>query len=402
MTFYSDKACDMLLDENILKELIHKISMNNLKIQEDILVIIGNLIIQHKEFVLNNTDYILVLKQILINQQNLVESWNNSDLRKIVLWNISLIINNMANQELSQFECLIPIFKSYLKKENIREMKRLDKNQEEIYQLLTILSDLSNNDLIIESLIINRFFDDLVYLLQYLNIAYCKEMKHDPANLIILTSNNLLLLLKTLNNIFCGTDDLLNHYKVLNSDLIEILENLMMRYRFFQKEDKRIVSEIIWVLSNIMAGPSPNQDIIMGTCIPRNLLRFYANKDPKLLNEVVTFFEQVLIKGSRYAILEILKLNIIQFIIDSIKSHDDQNIIKTCLNCIGYLIKLSHDLYSSIDGKDFNTIFSELMKYSIITRLEQLAIHSNSEISKISQGLLKKLEKMIEEDQIMS
>ena len=78
-------------------------------------------------------------------------------------------------------------------------------------------------------------------------------------------------------------------------------------------------------------------------------------------------------------------LNFIQLLINSIKNYDDQNLIKSCLNCIAALIIFSQNIYTSIDGNFYNAIHNEFMKYSIITRLEQLALHNNPEISNKSR-----------------
>ena len=208
-------------------------------------------------------------------------------------------------------------------------------------------------------MISNYLIDDFVYLLQYLNIAYSKDLKYDPRDMIILTQNNLLHVLKIINNIFCGSDESLLQNKVLNSDFIEIVENLLLRYRFYHKEDKKVVSEMIWVLSNVMAGPSQHSHVILSTIIPKNLFRFYGNKEDVVVKELLIFFEQGMMKGGKFAIVEILKLNFIKYLFDTIKSYDNNKIILTCLSCISMLISFSKEVYNQIEDKSFNGIRNE-------------------------------------------
>jgi len=391
----------MFLDESILKSIIELTSISSIKIRENIITIMGNIIIDRKNFVLEKTNYISVLNEMLINEQNISEKGGNSTIRKLLLWNFILIIMGLANQELSQFEYLIPVFKSYLRKENLKVIKLSDKNQEEISMMLNLLKNLSNNDSIIEAMIANYIIDDLVYLLQYLNIAYSNDLKYDPKDMIILNQSNLLYCLTILNNIFCGSDESLLTNKVLKSDFIEIIQNLLLRYRFYHKEDKKVVSEIIWVLSNIMAGPSKHSQNILSTQIPRNILRLFGNKDETLVKEILIFFEQGMMKGGKFAIVEILKLNFIKYLFDSIKSYDNNQIILTCLSCVSILINFSKEVYNQFEDKSFNGIRNEFRNHSIITRLEQLAIHNNKEINSISQKLLEEVEHMMKEDEIM-
>jgi hypothetical protein len=67
-----------------------------------------------------------------------------------------------------------------------------------------------------------------------------------------------------------------------------------------------------------MAGPIQQAEYIISTDIPKNLILFYGSKDELIFCEVLWFFYQGLLKGSKTTIVAILKLNfkrgIIKFI----------------------------------------------------------------------------------------
>lgn len=380
--------------ENLLKVSY----LANLGTAENILNFFGNLVIENREYILNNTNFLLRLKEYLMDDKlfsytiELPNPKNSVNIPNMVIWNLNNIVLFFSEEDFKVINDIIPNILKYFSKENIRVMKSIDPYQSEMSQILTLLSHFSNNDSSLKVMSKNQIIDYLIYLLAYINIPYSKNFPHNKDDVIVLNPENLKKVVKLLGNLFTLHNQEYVELIRNNGDfLIEIYSNILMRYKLYHKDDRIIINEIIWSLSNFATGPKFYVDNICLSKIPEFLLNFYMRNE-EIIEHVLIFFENALENISVQAMISILKCDFLKKLGASFKNFDKPQIILSCLNCFKFIIyfikafKYHDSLIYGPNPIDF--VIKEIEESNIITRLEQICLNNNKSISEIAEQLL--------------
>jgi hypothetical protein len=321
----------------------------------------------------------------------------------ILLWNLNLVTSDMTHDEIVQYNEIIFSTMNIFTKENIMSMKAIDNSQEELNQVLILLLRFSHCDRSLKVMLNCNLLEKLIYLLQYLNIPYSKNLKVEMKEIISLSVMNLTSVLKIISNIYTLKNEELVIIKDHTDQLIEIFENLLLRYRIFHKHDRDILINIVWTLSNIATGCQSEVDKICKSKIPELLLTHFM-KDESVIQEILIFFTNTLTEASYAGVVEILRAKFLKSLCNSFKSFDKLEIIISCLTCFEKIFLFIRHVYenSEINSNPGSCtpaahLISEIESHSVITRLEQLSIHNNIKVSAYAEKLLKVVEDLIKD-----
>jgi hypothetical protein len=353
---------------------------------ENMLIIFGNMLTIDKKLIFTNTIFLQLLKDILNSP---ISKGEGTSLSTIIFWNLNIIIEGLASEELLAFADFIPLALLFLSDENMLKMKMKDRYQEELSHMLKFLLGLSNNDKLVELMVNCNLISYQIKMFRYVRLGTNDISEEEGKSVLVLSSPVVILNLKIMGNMFALNDDeFLAYIRLLSPELLYILDNLIRRYRLHIKEDKLVAIDLMWTLANIVGGPSVHADIIVFHTEMLPLIYKYYVKDEKILFQTLMFFENLLTIGSDRIIVELLKLGVIKLLCDSIKK-DDSDIIKVCLKCIEFIRIFCNKM------DEPHAILNEFDTHSLLPRLEQLAIHSNSEISSIARNMVEEMQQMI-------
>jgi hypothetical protein len=403
-----------MIDEVFVQDLIKLSYHNPLPIVENILITMGNFLKDNKTLFLNNTNFLIRLKEILTDQNFINMKFTNNKKIKypldinipiIVLWILNAIVEGEPVEFLSILIDFLPCFNFLLSKSVL--LKLNDEKQEEINQLLKLMQVISNNNEITTLLIESRFLDKLIELLQYVNYSSGKKNTLVYEDLIFLTNENLIFAMRIINNIYAMENNIHIKLDEFAHRIVEIFENIILRYRGFHKDHFQLIKEIVWTLSNIATSTKETVDIICLSFIPQYLLNFFTKCDD-ILEQVLIFFLNALESCSNVGTVAILKTNFLKTLCLSLKSFDKNEIIEVCMGSFKliflFLIQLDYEnsyINSFTNSRPSDRILQEIESHSIKSRLESLAINNNSQISKSAIKLLEFLEKVSYPDKML-
>jgi hypothetical protein len=395
----SNTITRLFYDKDYLIEILEMTYSNNLALIEKIILIFGNLIVDNYQFIILNTKFLQRLTELLTDENFLLRSKDKLEynIPIIIVWCFNVIFNEIGDDKILEFSYLIPYFMNFFNPNYLYEKNITDKNQDELNQVLNLFKLLSTHERIIKSLVTNDLLAQIIYILQYVNIPFSKKFQYDPNYLITLYPQNLIIIMKILNNLYSSKDfETINYMNEKYPSVLEIFENILARYRFFQEDDVETVNEIIWTLCNIVLQSSNNAVLITQTKIPQFLLSYYL-KNEKISFQILVFFENCLNNGNIVSALSILKLNFLQTLSNSFKAINKPEAIVCCLNSIRDIIKFSNTIINNLNQYPnmLRIIKLEFENNGIATRLEQLCLHNNTQIANYSKNLLEVLENML-------
>lgn len=379
ITFEASEIVDKIIDKESLIMLFDFLIQNlNIEIIDNILITLGNITIEDKNFVIRNVEYIRYIKDFLklIKTKNEKQPYETTLMT--VLWNLCLICKNLSQNESEMFLDFIPLLIEYLNIVDLEIFSLLLKNKEVLKCTLEILSDLSNNDTICLLLINNKIMN-----------CICEILYHHlhTQNELSINYSEISDSFKILGNLFTLDDSFLINNKLLDDNILTLTQNILFKYENYNSDTKKIVVDVIWFISNLAAGPQyQSEKLFFITNIPKIVVRM-GKHDEKIFSQISFFFENLLVKGSDSVIIEILKLNVIKILCDYLKSTNNKQIILTCLNTLNNIIKFGEKI-----SDNMFLIKKELIKVGLNARLEQLTLHNNNEVSDSACYTLENLE----------
>lgn len=317
---------------------------------------------------------------------------NSVNIPNMVIWNLNNIVQFFSEQDFQVINDIIPNIIKYFSKENIRLMKSIDPYQSEMSQILTLFGHFSHNDSSLKVMSQYEIIDYLIYLLAYINIPYSKNFHHNKEDVIVLNPDNLKKVIKLLGNLFTLQNQEYVELIRNNGDfLIEIYSNILMRYKLYHKDDRIIINEIIWSLSNFATGPKFYVDNICLSKIPEFLLNYYMRNE-EIIEQVLIFFENAITNISVQAMIALLKCDFLKKLGASFKNFNKPQIVLSCLNCYKFIIYFIKDFKyhdTLIYGPNpIDFVIAEIEGSNIITRLEQICLNNNKSISELAEQLL--------------
>jgi hypothetical protein len=396
-----------LIDEYFVQDLIKLTYKNPAPIVENILITLGNFLKDYKILILSNTNILIRLKEIFADQNFVdLKFKNNPEIKNpleinipiIVLWILNAIVEGEPVEFLNILIDFLPFLNSLLSKSVL--LKINDEKQEEISQLLKLFQVISNNNEVAIKLIESRILEKLIELLQYLNYSSSKKTNIKYEDLIFLHNENLVFAMRIINNIYAMENIYHIRLTEFSDQIIEIFENIILRYRGFHKDHVQLIKEIVWTLSNIATSTKETVDVLCLSFIPQYLLNYFTKND-EVLEQVLIFFLNALESCSNVGTIAILKTNFLKTLCLSLKSFDKNQMLEVCMGSFKliflFLIKLDYEnsyINSITDTRPSDRILLEIESHSIKSRLESLAINNNTQISNSAIKLLEFLDKV--------
>ena len=379
---------DKIINENYIKFLYEKsLSNNNNEFIKDYYNINTCKIIM--EFILNNSNNeineycFIILGNFFLSKKNLytidffnyfieyLKQYNKKEIKLIdiniinyLLWliQIYLISDNNINQN-------IILNFNFLYNNNLFNYQELISNKEiyneYIFNLLNIFSIILSKNIQLNELNINIYF----------NFFY-------QINFLVLNNDNILLSLEIIN---CSLEN--DNININIESFINVLNILFDKFKNYKNENGKIITNLLLILQKLIylfQNNSIFSSYLSNTKIIPILIQNYF-KEYKLLkyilNIILLMFEFCSI--NKKSIVIFINYNLIEIIINQIKTLNgiNVNIIIKYLNILIHIIQFFNE--NRIEYNKMN-IFLESIKF----KLEQFTLHSNKEISQISNSLI--------------
>jgi len=379
---------DKIINENYIKFLYEKsLSNNNNQLIKDYYNINTCKIIM--EFILNNSNNeineycFIILGNFFLSKKNLytidffnyfieyLKQYNKKEIKLIdiniinyLLWliQIYLISDNNINQN-------IILNFNFLYNNNLFNYQELVSNKEiyneYIFNLLNIFSIILSKNIQLNELNINVYF----------NFFY-------QINFLVLNNDNILLSLEIIN---CSLEN--DNININIESFINVLNILFDKFKNYKNENGKIITNLLLILQKLIylfQNNSIFSSYLSNTKIIPILIQNYF-KEYKLLkyilNIILLMFEFCSI--NKKSIVIFINYNLIEIIINQIKTLNgiNVNIIIKYLNILIHIIQFFNE--NRIEYNKMN-IFLESIKF----KLEQFTLHSNKEISQISNSLI--------------
>jgi len=379
---------DKIINENYIKFLYEKsLSNNNNELIKDYYNINTCKIIM--EFILNNSNNeineycFIILGNFFLSKKNLytidffnyfieyLKQYNKKEIKLIdiniinyLLWliQIYLISDNNINQN-------IILNFNFLYNNNLFNYQELVSNKEiyneYIFNLLNIFSIILSKNIQLNELNINVYF----------NFFY-------QINFLVLNNDNILLSLEIIN---CSLEN--DNININIESFINVLNILFDKFKNYKNENGKIITNLLLILQKLIylfQNNSIFSSYLSNTKIIPILIQNYF-KEYKLLkyilNIILLMFEFCSI--NKKSIVIFINYNLIEIIINQIKTLNgiNVNIIIKYLNILIHIIQFFNE--NRIEYNKMN-IFLESIKF----KLEQFTLHSNKEISQISNSLI--------------
>ena len=377
-----------IINENYIKFLYEKsLSNNNNQLIKDYYNINTCKIIM--EFILNNSNNeineycFIILGNFFLSKKNLytidffnyfieyLKQYNKKEIKLIdiniinyLLWliQIYLISDNNINQN-------IILNFNFLYNNNLFNYQELISNKEiyneYIFNLLNIFSIILSKNIQLNELNINVYF----------NFFY-------QINFLVLNNDNILLSLEIIN---CSLEN--DNININIESFINVLNILFDKFKNYKNENGKIITNLLLILQKLIylfQNNSIFSSYLSNTKIIPILIQNYF-KEYKLLkyilNIILLMFEFCSI--NKKSIVIFINYNLIEIIINQIKTLNgiNVNIIIKYLNILIHIIQFFNE--NRIEYNKMN-IFLESIKF----KLEQFTLHSNKEISQISNSLI--------------
>ena len=377
-----------IINENYIKFLYEKsLSNNNNQLIKDYYNINTCKIIM--EFILNNSNNeineycFIILGNFFLSKKNLytidffnyfieyLKQYNKKEIKLIdiniinyLLWliQIYLISDNNINQN-------IILNFNFLYNNNLFNYQELVSNKEiyneYIFNLLNIFSIILSKNIQLNELNINVYF----------NFFY-------QINFLVLNNDNILLSLEIIN---CSLEN--DNININIESFINVLNILFDKFKNYKNENGKIITNLLLILQKLIylfQNNSIFSSYLSNTKIIPILIQNYF-KEYKLLkyilNIILLMFEFCSI--NKKSIVIFINYNLIEIIINQIKTLNgiNVNIIIKYLNILIHIIQFFNE--NRIEYNKMN-IFLESIKF----KLEQFTLHSNKEISQISNSLI--------------
>jgi len=303
------------------------------------MITVGNLACEDLKFILNNTNYVIRVKEMLHEGIYKKQYTNDVNLSIILLWNISHITDKMnTNDALSLIDWVPPLM-YFMTRDNVKRIIKHDKNQEELRHYFKVLYDLTYFDTLCKVAIECRVLGHINYLLNYIknnqnsqnnNRSLVPINELDKDEYILLNKENLFTLIKILSNIFACKE-----YCTLDWDdfcnFIPIFEGILNRYRLCHHLDSELIFEISFCLANMTTLNTLQVDTIISSNIPQFIINWYMK--PDLVNDpTLVFFINAFDFGSAKSTVRILQLNFLKSLMNILKGSTKPKIIELCLN----------------------------------------------------------------------
>ena len=160
---------------------------------------------------------------------------------------------------------------------------------------------------------------------------------------------------------------------------MQTFEKILNSYKnTVQANDKIILHELIWAMSNIVATSEKHVLMFIQTKLPKSILSLYKHKNcNKLVLESLHLFFNALNRGSDNSCIEILNMKLINLVCDSINNYDNNEVLYMAFECILSMIKISMGIF-----KTHLNIKNELLANNSMIKIEKCQNHINEEISK--------------------
>ena len=275
---------------------------------------------------------------------------------------IYLISDNNINQN-------IILNFNFLYNNNLFNYQELVSNKEiyneYIFNLLNIFSIILSKNIQLNELNINVYF----------NFFY-------QINFLVLNNDNILLSLEIIN---CSLEN--DNININIESFINVLNILFDKFKNYKNENGKIITNLLLILQKLIylfQNNSIFSSYLSNTKIIPILIQNYF-KEYKLLkyilNIILLMFEFCSI--NKKSIVIFINYNLIEIIINQIKTLNgiNVNIIIKYLNILIHIIQFFNE--NRIEYNKMN-IFLESIKF----KLEQFTLHSNKEISQISNSLI--------------
>ena len=341
------------------------------------------------EFILNNSNNeineycFIILGNFFLSKKNLytidffnyfieyLKQYNKKEIKLIdiniinyLLWliQIYLISDNNINQN-------IILNFNFLYNNNLFNYQELVSNKEiyneYIFNLLNIFSIILSKNIQLNELNINVYF----------NFFY-------QINFLVLNNDNILLSLEIIN---CSLEN--DNININIESFINVLNILFDKFKNYKNENGKIITNLLLILQKLIylfQNNSIFSSYLSNTKIIPILIQNYF-KEYKLLkyilNIILLMFEFCSI--NKKSIVIFINYNLIEIIINQIKTLNgiNVNIIIKYLNILIHIIQFFNE--NRIEYNKMN-IFLESIKF----KLEQFTLHSNKEISQISNSLI--------------
>jgi hypothetical protein len=192
---------------------------------------------------------------------------------------------------------------------------------------------------------------------------------------------------KALGNLMYDTDQIVDC--ILENNFIEISEKLLNTYiNSVNSNDKTILKDVIWCISNAAAGTQEQTDKVIRSNLLSIILQINKlKKDKSILLESLHVFYNALFRGSNSGILQLLTLNYIRMFCEAIKDYSDPSVLFIGLEGI----ISSFYVFQSMCNSDYH-LRREVEAYCIRTKLSQLIFNENQQIAEKADKLLSFLE----------
>ena len=350
---------------NTCKKIIEFILNNsNNEINEYCFIILGNFFLSNKNlYIIDFFNFILeYLKQF--NKEEI-------ELKEIViinylLWLIQIYIINDNNINQNLIIHLNFLFNNnLLNYQELFSVKNKTIYNEFIFNLLNIFSIILSKNSQLNELNITIYF----------NFFY-------QINFLLLNNDNILLSLEIVN---CNLEN--ENINIDIQNFINIFNFLFDKFKEYKNENEKIIIYLLLILQKSIFL-FQNSDIfssyLSDTKIIPIIIQNYF-KEYKLLkyilNILLLIFEYSLI--NKKSILICINYNLIEIIINQIKALNGIN-VNIILNYLNLLIQIIQFLNENKIEYSKMNLFLESIKF----KLEQFALHSNKEISQISNSLI--------------
>ena len=350
---------------NTCKKIIEFILNNtNNEINEYCFIILGNFFLSKKNlYTIDFFNFVLeYLKQF--NKEEI-------ELKDIIiinylLWLIQIYIINDNNISQNLVLNLNFLFNNNL--HNYQELYTITNKQiynEFIFNLLNIVSILLSKKRQLNELNLNIYF----------NFFY-------QINFLVLNNDNILLSLEIIN---CNLEN--ENININIQSFIHVFNFLFDKYKHYKNENEKIIIYLLLILQKSIFL-FQNSDIfssyLSDTKIIPILIQNYF-KEYKLLQYILNILLSIFEYGSinKKPIVICINYNLLEIIINQIKTLNgiNVNIIIKYLKLLIHIIQFLNE--NKIEYSKLN-VFLESIKF----KLEQFTLHSNKEISQISNSLI--------------
>ena len=350
---------------NTCKKIIEFILNNtNNEINEYCFIILGNFFLSKKNlYTIDFFNFVLeYLKQF--NKEE-IES-KDIIIINYLLWLIQIYIINDNNISQNLVLNLNFLFNNNL--HNYQELYTITNKQiynEFIFNLLNIVSILLSKKRQLNELNLNIYF----------NFFY-------QINFLVLNNDNILLSLEIIN---CNLEN--ENININIQSFIHVFNFLFDKYKHYKNENEKIIIYLLLILQKSIFL-FQNSDIfssyLSDTKIIPILIQNYF-KEYKLLQYILNILLSIFEYGSinKKPIVICINYNLLEIIINQIKTLNgiNVNIIIKYLKLLIHIIQFLNE--NKIEYSKLN-VFLESIKF----KLEQFTLHSNKEISQISNSLI--------------